>query len=275
MTENLLVNGGFEGGGERFPEGSGISGLMPGGWTLDSYSRPGDPILADAEWSEPEIIPIQFHAQFPEWWLIYGATGVVENGDTLIPAGVGRWALKVFKGFAPTSADFSQSVVAPAGHYRFTCPIFPDHKLKGGERPSPASSDDWYLASEVRVGLSDDNATIDSVWLSALEVPIGRYTLLVVELQHGGGALRVGFGMRGRWGVENNCWFIDSCVLERIDVPAPDPEPVPVPDPVPAPVQTPDPRVFVVFGGAVRADGEMGQLELQEKIMRAVESVLE
>lgn len=239
MTDNLLTNGSFGGGGERFPQETGISGLLPNGWTLKAYSTQTDPKLdkQDADWLRPEIIPIQWHAQFPEIELVYGATGVAPDGDTLLPVGKDRWALKVFKGYAPTMAVFSQTVEAPAGLYRFTCPIFPDQKLADGTRPSPDSSADWYLASEVRVGFSDGLTEVTTGWMDARSVRIGEYTAIMAVFNHFGGVLAASFGIRGRWGFANNGWFVDECKLERIDgapVPVPSPDSLPVP-PVVAP----------------------------------------
>lgn len=230
---NLLTNGSFGGGGDRFPEATGISGLMPRGWTLAGYSRPGDPMLVwqDQDWQQSEIIPLQWHQQFPEVGLVYGATGVASDGDTLLPIGKDRWVLKVFRAFSPNMAQFSQTVDAPAGRYRFTCPIYPDAKLKGGDRPTRETSANYYLCSEVAAWMENATAISETGWMDTRSVRIGEYTAITVELQHAGGDLKVGFGVRARWGIENPCWFVDECSLERIDVPRPDPAPTPAPLP--------------------------------------------
>ena len=152
---NLLKNSTF--GSEQYdPTPGDISGLLPRDWRLASYSKPSDAHIEkqDSDWLQPEIIPIKWKKQFPEWWLVYGANAKSDQ-DTLQPLGIDPFVLKVFKGNAPTSAQFTQAVDVPAGRYRFTCPIFPDHwhRLQNGNvvRPSPETSDDWYLFSEVKI----------------------------------------------------------------------------------------------------------------------------
>lgn len=280
---NLLTNGSFGGGGDRFPEATGISGLMPRGWTLAGYSRPGDPMLVwqDQDWQQSEIIPIQFHAQFPERELVYGATGVADDGDTLLPIGKDRWILKVFRAFSPNMAELSQTVDAlPAGRYRFTCPIYPDAKLKGGDRPTRETSADYYLCSEVSARMENATAISETGWMDARSVRIGEYTAIMVELQHAGGDLKVGFGVRARWGIENPCWFVDECVLERIDG-APIPEPISVPAPAPTPLldggaayYMPLPKAFQRLR-ARWARGHVDNLRKQKGLTTAQYSLLE
>lgn len=228
---NLLANSTFNGATYKPP--SDISGLLPDGWQLTAYSKPGDPKLdkQDQDWQQPEIIPIQWKVQFPEAELVYGAIGVANDGagEYLLPRGIDPFVLKVFKGSAPTMAAFAQTVDVPAGTYRFTCPIFPDQKQGDGSRPSPASSADWYLASEVNVWIESENFLEHTGYRDARAVPIGQYTALMADLVHPGGPLTVGFALRGRWGFANNGWFVDEPSLVRMDD-----APVPVPVPFPA-----------------------------------------
>ena len=209
---NLLLNPTF--GLEKYNQTPfDISGMLPRDWHLTAYSKPGDPKLdkQDQDWAQPEIIPIKWGKQFLEWQLVYGATGATDTN--LMPVSIDPFILKVFKGSAPTFASFSQTIDVPAGAYRFRCPIYPDQKQGGSSRPSPASSDDWYLASEARIFIGN----IKTEWMDARIMPIGRYTAWFIECNHLGGLLTIGFDLRGRWGFQNNGWFIDECSLVRLD----------------------------------------------------------
>lgn len=229
-TPTSLQNGSFEK-TNYIATPSGISGLLPPDWTLTSYSKPGDVKLPkqDQDWLQPEIIPIQYAVQFPDINLLYDRNG--------------RFILKVFKGGAPTAASFEQKVDLPAGKYRFTVPIFPDqwHLVNGSlVRPSVQTSLDWYLASEVQISAAD----MDTGWLDARTVPIGKYTPVLVEFDWPGGIVTVGFAVHGRWGFKNNGWFIDGITLEPVTVvppitPPPIVPPVVVPPPVVPPVVSP------------------------------------
>ena len=205
---NLLNNPSFEDRNHLTPP-AGIAGLLPAGWTLAEFARPGLPRLdrQDDEWLQPEIIPIQFGVQFPEPYLRYDPSGT--------------FVLKVFKGHGPTFATFEQRPVLPAARYRFTVPIFPDqwHNAGSGQvRPSYATSADFYLGSEVRIFAGG----YDSDWMDARKVRIGHYNVLIADFDWPGGACRVGFSVRGRWGFRNNGWFVDGCSLEDVrDIVAP------------------------------------------------------
>ena len=237
---NLLKNSTF--GSEQYdPTPGDISGLLPRDWRLVSYSRPSDAHIEkqDSDWLQPEIIPIKWKKQFPEWWLVYGANASSDK-DTLKPLGVDPFVLKIFKGNAPTAARVVQTGDKPAGRYRFTCPIFPDQKMRNGDRPSPSSSDDWYLSSEVEVFINDGTSEVSTGRLDARSVRLGEYTALTVEKDHKGGELTVGFALRGRWGFENNGWFVDDCRLEKIDGAVAPTLPVVTPTVIP-PIVTPPP----------------------------------
>lgn len=213
-SANLLLNSTFD--SEKYDSTPfDISGLLPRHWQLTAYSKPSDPKLdkQDQNWQQPDILPVKRQPAYGAT----GATGATESN--LMPISTDRFVLRIFKNNAPIFASFSQIVDTPAGMYRFTCSIFPDQKLMDGSRPSPASGDDWYLASEASllIRYGDTGVTRETGWLDARAVPIGKYTALDIEFYHFGGPLIVGFSLRGRWGFQNNGWFVNECSLVRMD----------------------------------------------------------
>ncbi len=208
---NLLQNGSF--GLQKYHNVPGQSSmLVPDFWNVDDFSTPEYPMLnkQDKPFVEPEIIVIEHLKQFPEDYLLYDA------GDSFV--------LKIFKDSAPTWVQMSQTVNVPKGRYKLTVPIFPDqwHRVSAGQplvRPSLDTSDDYYLASEIMLFASDARNSVDTEWLDAQYVPIGRYTARNLLIDHlVDGNLRIGFELRGRWGFQNNGWFIDGVTLEEIEV---------------------------------------------------------
>lgn len=218
---NLLTNPSFGGPHHRAPWP--ISGELPDGWELESYSHEGDDPIGPTGSIQtvPELIVIQYGIQFPEAHLLY------DDSD--------NWILKCFKQNGAISFIWKQTVSdLPAGRYRFMCPVFPDHWHDVGDnqlvRPSPATSSDWYLASEVFASVGDS----ETGWQDARRVPIGQYSVLLVECNHPGGALTVRFGARGRWPFKNNGWFFDGLLLVQISEPDPVPPLLPQPGAVDA-----------------------------------------
>ncbi len=184
----------------------------------------------------------------------------------------GDYCLKVFKGWGPTWWKLSQTVggLVVGGRYRFTVPIFPDLVMAYSGQQKIWADDP--LAGEHRLLAG----ATDTGWMDGNKVPFGKYTVLRAEFTARTDTETVAVEVRGRWGLDNNGWFMDALSLERIDGGTPVPDPDPEPDPNPTPVPTSDDaQVWLVFGGAVNVtDGEMGQLELQQKIKLAIQSVL-
>lgn len=263
---NLLKNGGFNGGyyhvkndkGEDIPEL-----VIPDSWEF-WYAPTGTPRLwkQDDDFYRPETVV----------WNIRDAP-LNEREVFWID---GAFGLKVFKGWGPLWWKLSQVVtgLTPGARYRFTVPIHPDLVASYSGAEKQYAND--LLSGEHRLIAG----ATDTGWLDGAKVPFGKYTVLRAEFTARTDTETVAVEVRGRWGLKNNGWFLDALSLERIDgspepEPVPDPIPNPTPDPLPDPTPTPGSRVFLVFGGAVDVtDGEVGQLELQERIKRAVESVL-
>lgn len=211
---NLLANWSFEDTPFLSPPGD-VSGVLPPGWTLKGYARPGMPRLnkQDAEWAQPEIVVKTHPDNLPEAHLVRH----------------GRRCLKVFKGWAPTSAAFAQTLTLPPGRYRLTVPVFPDHYDNNDRRPGPPSPD-FYEGTILRVWFAAANRLVDG-----RQTPFGAWTNVDVEAQHGGGTAEIGFELVGKWGFKNNGWFVDAVTLVRLDG-EPEPPPPPPDDEPPPPV---------------------------------------
>lgn len=213
---NLLRNPSFAN-GVRPVQPPFISGAWPIDWEIDWYYKPEDPILSTgSRWSLPEMIVIEFIKQFPE------DEHRFDKSDPFI--------LKCFWNGA-VGFGWKQTLDLPPGRYVFDVPVKPDqwHEISEGNlvRPSPQTSDDWYLSSEVYAKIASGGHFSETGWMYATAVPIGEYTVLTVEHDHPGGLMTVSFGARGRWPFRNNGWFFDGLSLERVDVPVPTPMPSP------------------------------------------------
>lgn len=208
MATNLLRNPSFTGGVRRVDLPF-ISGAWANEWILDWYFKDSDPVLGTGtKWTLPEMIVIEYLKQFPEDRHRFDKT------DPFI--------LKCFWNGA-TAFGWKQTHDLPPGRYKLSVPVKPDqwHQLPNGQliRPSPETSSDWYLASEVYARIISGSRVTDTGWLDARDAPIGMYTVLSVEIEHQGGELTVSFGARGRWPFRNNGWFFDGLTLELVSAP--------------------------------------------------------
>lgn len=122
----------------------------------------------------------------------------------------GDYCLKVFKGWGVIWWRLFQTVsgLEAGERYRFTAPIYPDLVMdyKDGQK---VFADD-PLAGEVRLtaGASDTG------YLVGLEY--GKYTRFTVDFTASGPTEEVSLECRGRWGLINNGWFVDSLDLEKL-----------------------------------------------------------
>lgn len=221
MSQNLLKNPSFAD-GVRPVQSPFVSGAWPVDWELDWYYKPEDRILGTGSaWALPEMIVIEHIKQFPE------DSHRFDKSDPFI-----------FKCFWNGAVGFGwkQTLDLPAGQYVFDVPVKPDHwhEISEGNlvRPSPQTSDDWYLASEVYARIDSAGSSWETGWHDARTAPIGEYTVLTVEYIHPGGPMTVSFGARGRWPFRNDGWFFDGLSLERVGISVP--PPVPSPSPVKA-----------------------------------------
>jgi hypothetical protein len=246
MPTNLLRNPSFIGGVRRVALPF-ISGAWANDWDLDWYFKESDAVIGTGtKWTLPEMIVVEYQKQFPE---------DSHRFDKTDPY--------VFKCFwnGATGFGWKQTNALPPGRYKLSVPVEPDqwHQLPNGSqvRPSPETSSDWYLASEVYAKIVSGGNVVETDWLDARTTPFGAYTVLSVEIDHEGGELTVGFGARGRWPFRNNGWFFDGLTLEMVSAPtvaSPSPSAEPPPD-----VSGPTMIVIVVYA----------EDELKANIMRA------
>lgn len=215
MSDNLLKNGSFEGGTYTRPDNR--SSLFPEGWNVWWADRNTPLLNADAPkgqgkqdqvWDAPEILPrtAAFVRDIP-----------IKDGEAM---------LKGFKGKAPTWFQLNQVVELEAGRYRLGMWVFPDqvtaYTPQGKVYQKEGNSPDWYLASEVRIGIlaqlpdfTDARSVKIGVWNwmeTTFELDQQSLATVIVEC-------------RGRWGFDNNGWWLDGVTLERIgDAPTPEPD---------------------------------------------------
>ncbi len=190
-ASNLFTNGSFEGDWYYFQ----FNELqVPVGWQM-AYNENANTLQpgSGGNFNRPEMRVVgQDQLPEEEWgWFIFD----------------GYYALKVFKGDAPTTFSLFQDVYLQPGRYRMTLNFFPD---------IVASFDDGRtfhsdpLAGEVRV--IHNNGGTD--WTT---VTAGQRNSRVYEFtQTGAGGARLGLSFRNRFETANNGWFLDDWQLERI-----------------------------------------------------------
>src|SRR3989304_9021040 len=144
---NLLLNPSFAGGVRKI-EAPFVSGAWPNDWALDWYYHPEDTIIGSgSRWTLPEMIVIEYIKQFPE------DSHRFDKADPFI--------LKCFWNGAG-GFGWMQMLDLPAGRYVLDVPVKPDqwHEISEGNlvRPSPQTSVDWYLSSEVYAKVVSGNA---------------------------------------------------------------------------------------------------------------------
>ena len=190
-TSNLFTNSSFEGDWYYFQ----FNELqVPVGWQM-AYNENANTLQpgSSGNFNRPEMRVVgQDQLPEEEWaWFIFD----------------GYYALKVFKGDAPTTFSLFQDVYLQPGRYRMTLNFFPD---------IVASFDDGRtfhsdpLAGEVRV--IHNNGGTD--WTT---VTAGQRNSRVYEFnQTSAGGARLGLSFRNRFETANNGWFLDDWQLERI-----------------------------------------------------------
>lgn len=119
----------------------------------------------------------------------------------------GTYALKVFKGDAPTTFSLFQDVFLQPGRYRMTLNFFPDivASFDGGRtfHTDP-------LSGEVRVIYNNGGTDWSTVTAGERNSRVYEFT------QSRAGAVRLGMSFRNRFETANNGWFLDDWRLVRI-----------------------------------------------------------
>jgi hypothetical protein len=191
---NILVNGSFEGGWYNLNGAPEFQ--LPNGWTMEFDSGPtGFGSQSWDIWFPPEIRVLPYF-QLPE----------NERGLFIRD---GEHTVKAFKGNGPISLRFLQDIALQPGTYRMTVYVFPDlvSSYDGGKQFAGDST-----AGEVRF-IAPGGGT---GWL-AFGAGFGKWgvfehTFSIDAAQ----TVRVGVGLRGRYALASNGFFIDEWSLQRI-----------------------------------------------------------
>lgn len=193
QNANRLLNGSFE---ESWYHPNGIPELqLPQHWIFEWDQGPTG--FGGAPWDvwvrpEVRVLPSAFLPPHEHLLFIY-------HGDKTV---------KVFKGSGAISFRLVQDVTLEAGTYQFTVSMFPDlyTDFVNGQKIWPS---DPHLG-EVRFIVGGGG----SGWLAA---PAGQkrtftHTFTINSTQ----AIRVGVGVRGKYAIQNNGWFLDDWTLVKV-----------------------------------------------------------
>jgi hypothetical protein len=194
VGQNLLPNPSFENGWYHI---NGIPELqVPNQWTLDWVA--GDNPLDPDPWNDfvrPESRVLNFDFLPPS------------EHDLFIWDG--SHTVKVFKGEGALYFSLTTMVYLLPGDYVFEINVFPDLIVEYTEAGGKIYADD-PLSGEIQF-IVDVPAT---TWI----LPhIGRrstygHTFTVTN----GRLVKIGLGVRGRWAIENNGWFMDDWSLTQL-----------------------------------------------------------
>lgn len=119
--------------------------------------------------------------------------------------------------------------LTPGCRYLFTAPVFPDLVVRMDGAVKVFADDP--LAGEVRLYVVSGGQVIgDTDYLNGANFAFGRYTEHTLLFTATSTEVEINLECRGRWGLLNNGFFVDSLRLEAVGSPAPVPTPTPVPD---------------------------------------------
>ena len=127
----------------------------------------------------------------------------------------GNFCLKEFKGWGPIWWRLSQRVdgLVVGRRYRFSAPVFPDLVMKY-ENGNKVWADD-PLAGEVMLTASNKTWEI-GFWKTGRDFPFGKYTTHSLEFTADEPTMMFALACRGRWGLLENGFFVDSLSLVEI-----------------------------------------------------------
>ena len=195
LSGNLLVNGSFEDGWYNMfgaPEFQ-----LPNGWTMEYDTGPTG--FGSQEWDvwfppETRVLP---YYQLPE----------SERGLFIRD---GEYTIKAFKGNGPISLRLLQDIALPAGTYVFTVYIYPDlvASYDGGKQfaGDPNAGEVRFISPSGGTGWLTFGAGFGT-W------GVFEHTFTISTDQ----TVRIGVGMRGRYGLASNGFFIDDWSLQRVE----------------------------------------------------------
>ncbi len=191
---NILVNASFEDG---WYHQNGIPELqLPNGWTFEYDEGPtGYGTESWDKWVRPETRVL------PDYQL-------PENERSLFVR-EGQYTIKMFKGSGAISFRLYQDIALQPGTYTFQVNIYPDlvvgyskgNKVLAGD---PASGEIRFISPDGGTGWI---FPAFGTW-NVLE-----HTFSIADAQ----TVRIGVGIRGRYALNNNGWFLDNWSLKQIE----------------------------------------------------------
>jgi len=194
LGANLLPNGSFE---EGHYLQNGVPELqLPNNWRLEwSEAATG---LGNAAWDvyvRPEARVLSTAFLPPEEHALY-----IYNGQHTV---------KIFKGSGAVDFHLLTDVTLEPGTYVIEAKMFVDAVEKWENKQKVWPNDP--TAAEFRFRVGDGGTT----WTPqrAGQVNIHNYTFTIDQTQ----SIPVGIGLRGRYAIANNGWFIDDLSLRRIE----------------------------------------------------------
>ncbi len=130
----------------------------------------------------------------------------------------GQFIVKGFGGWKPIWFSLFQDVsgLTVGQRYLFTVPIYPDLVVDYDVNDNKVFAPD-PLSGEVRLAASSTGTE----WLNGTDIEFGEYNILTLEFVADATTMQLSIECRGRWGLQNNGWFIDALELEAIGEPEP------------------------------------------------------
>lgn len=122
----------------------------------------------------------------------------------------GDYTVKIFKGNGAVSFRLLSDVYLEPGTYVLTIRIFPDLVVGYDEDGNKIWAPD-PLSGEVRLIMGGQSTD----WLLPTIGTRNKFTQTFSV--DSGQVVRVGIGVRGRWAIENNGWFMDRWSLVRTE----------------------------------------------------------
>lgn len=191
---NIIVNGSFEDG---WYHQNGIPELqLPNGWTFEYDEGPTG--FGDEPWDkwvrpETRVLP---DYQLP-------------GNERALFVREGQFTIKMFKGSGAISFRLYQDIALQPGTYTFQVNLYPDlvvsykkgNKVLAGD---PASGEIRFITPDGGTGWI---FPAFGTW-NTLE-----HTFSIADAQ----TVRIGVGVRGRYALNNNGWFLDNWTLKQIE----------------------------------------------------------
>lgn len=190
---NLLNNGSFEGG--WYHPGNLPELQIPNGWLFEWDEGPtGFGSQPWDVWLRPEVRVLP-SSQLPPH----------EQNQFIFD---GNQTVKAFKGNGAISYRLLQDVTLPPGTYRFVANVYPDLVLEyvNGQKVRPSDP----AAGEVRFIVGSGGTGWQMVAFGQKNTLTHTFTITQAQ------TVRLGLGVRGRYALNNNGWFLDAWSLVKI-----------------------------------------------------------